>query len=74
VIRGETEHFTFIASAAEEGIIRAALDTGVPMTFGVLTTDTLEQALERSGGEWGNKGYDAAVAAVEMALLNRSID
>ncbi|MGH2705437.1 MAG: 6,7-dimethyl-8-ribityllumazine synthase [Actinomycetota bacterium] len=73
VVRGETEHFTFVAAAAQEGILRASLDTGVPMTFGVLTTDTVEQALERAGGEAGNKGYEAALDAVEMATLYREL-
>lgn len=69
VIRGETAHFDYVAGAAAEGIRRAALDTGVPVTFGVLTTDTLEQAMERAGGSHGNKGWDAAMAATEMASL-----
>jgi 6,7-dimethyl-8-ribityllumazine synthase len=73
VVRGETEHFTFVAAAAQEGILRASLDTGVPMTFGVLTTETVEQALERAGGEAGNKGYEAALDAVEMATLYREL-
>lgn len=69
VIRGETAHFEHVAGAAAAGIRRAALDTGVPVTFGVLTTDTLEQAMERAGGAHGNKGWDAAMAAMEMASL-----
>lgn len=73
VIRGETEHFTFVASAAQQGVLEAGLSTGLPVTFGVLTTDTLEQAIERSGGVWGNKGSEAARDAVEMANLYRSI-
>lgn len=73
VIRGETEHFTYVASAAQEGILRVTLDTGVPVTFGVLTTATVEQALDRAGGEMGNKGYDAALDAVEMANLRRDL-
>ncbi len=72
-IRGETEHFTYVASAAQEGILRAGLDTGIPMTFGVLTTESVEQAEERSGGTWGNKGYEAAMDAVEMANLHREL-
>lgn len=73
VIKGETDHSHFVAAAAQEGIVRAALDTGIPITFGVVTTDTVDQALERSGGEWGNRGYEAAANAVEMANLYREL-
>lgn len=73
VIKGETDHFHFVAAAAQEGILRASMKTGVPVTFGVLTTDTVDQALQRSGGEWGNKGYEAAAGAVEMANLYRDL-
>jgi len=73
LIRGETRHFDFIAAAAAQGISRAAEETGVPVAFGVLTTDSVEQALERAGGRLGNKGEEAARAAVEMALLRRAI-
>lgn len=66
VIRGETPHFDHVAGQAAEGIRRAAEDTGVPVVFGVLTTDTFEQAMERAGGAHGNKGWDAAMAAMEM--------
>lgn len=69
VIRGETPHFDLVAGQAAEGIRRVAEDTGVPVIFGVLTTDTLEQAVERAGGAHGNKGWDAAMAALEMASL-----
>ncbi len=69
VIRGETPHFDLVAGQAAEGIRRAAEDTGVPVIFGVLTTDTIEQAVERAGGVHGNKGWDAAMAALEMASL-----
>jgi len=69
VIRGATPHFDYVAAQAASGIQRAALDTGVPVIFGVLTTDTIEQAIERSGTKAGNKGADAAAAAVEMASL-----
>jgi len=69
VIRGETPHFDLVASQAAEGIRRVAEDTGVPVIFGVLTTDTLDQAVERAGGSHGNKGWDAAMAAIEMASL-----
>ncbi|MGH2717530.1 MAG: 6,7-dimethyl-8-ribityllumazine synthase [Actinomycetota bacterium] len=75
VIRGDTEHFTFVAAAAQEGILRVTLDTGVPVSFGVLTTEDVEQAEERSGGPGGdgagNKGYEVALDAVEMANLYR---
>jgi len=73
VIRGETPHFDHVANQASSGIARVALDTGVPVIFGVLTADTLEQAMERAGGKMGNKGYDAAVAAIEMANLMRGL-
>ncbi|MBI4278982.1 MAG: 6,7-dimethyl-8-ribityllumazine synthase, partial [Armatimonadetes bacterium] len=69
VIRGETAHFDHVAGQAASGIQRVALETGVPVIFGVLTTDTLEQALNRAGGKHGNKGRDAALAAIEMATL-----
>lgn len=69
VIRGETPHFDYVAGEAAAGIQRAAVETGVPCIFGVLTTDTLDQATERAGGKHGNKGWDAATAAMEMASL-----
>ena len=69
VIRGETAHFDFVAGEAARGIQAAALETGVPILFGVLTTDTVEQALERSGGAHGNKGWDCALAALQMIEL-----
>ena len=69
VIRGETAHFEHVSGQAAEGIRAAAQETGLPVAFGVLTTDTLEQALERAGGAHGNKGWDAALAAIEMASL-----
>lgn len=69
VIRGATAHFDYVAAQAAGGIARAALDTGQPVIFGILTTDTLEQAMDRAGGKSGNKGYDAALAAIEMAGL-----
>jgi 6,7-dimethyl-8-ribityllumazine synthase len=69
VIRGETAHFEHVAGQAAEGIRAAAQETGVPVAFGVLTTDTLEQALDRAGGAHGNKGWDAANAAIETASL-----
>ena len=69
VIRGETPHFDYVAEAAAAGLQQAALDTGTPVAFGVLTTDTMAQAEARAGGAYGNKGYDAALAAMEMASL-----
>lgn len=69
VIRGETPHFDHVAGQAATGIRRAAEVTGVPVVFGVLTTDTLEQAMDRAGGRHGNKGWDAAMAGMEMASL-----
>lgn len=69
VIRGETTHFEYVAGAAAAGIRRVGLDSGVPAIFGVLTTETLEQAMDRAGGAHGNKGWDAAIAAMEMASL-----
>jgi 6,7-dimethyl-8-ribityllumazine synthase len=74
VIRGQTDHFTFVAAAAQEGILRVSIDTGIPIIFGVLTTDDYEQAEDRAGGAAGNKGYEAALDAVEMANLYRSLD
>ncbi|AEY66535.1 6,7-dimethyl-8-ribityllumazine synthase [Clostridium sp. BNL1100] len=72
VIRGSTPHFDYVAGEVSKGIARISLDTGVPVIFGVLTTDTIEQAIERAGTKAGNKGYDAAVTAIEMAnLLNQ---
>jgi len=69
VIRGETPHFDYVAGEAARGIQQVALETGVPCIFGVLTTETLDQALDRAGGKHGNKGWDAAMAAMEMAGL-----
>ena len=69
VIRGETAHFDYVSMAVTQQVSRVTLDTGVPCLFGVLTTDTMEQALARSGGPRSNRGYDAALAALEMAEL-----
>jgi 6,7-dimethyl-8-ribityllumazine synthase len=69
VVRGETPHFDHVAGQAALGIRSAAEDTGVPVIFGVLTTDTLEQAIDRAGGKHGNKGWDAAMAALETASV-----
>ena len=73
VIRGETPHFDFVAGHAANGVGRASLDTGVPITFGVLTTDTTEQAEARAGGKLGNMGFQAAMAAIEMVSLLSSL-
>jgi 6,7-dimethyl-8-ribityllumazine synthase len=74
VLRGETPHFDYVAAGAADGIGRVALDTRVPVIFGVITADTLDQALERSGGRTGNKGFDAVTTAIEMANLMKKID
>jgi 6,7-dimethyl-8-ribityllumazine synthase len=73
VIRGDTPHFDYVAAECAAGLARAAGDTGIPVAFGVLTTDTVEQAEERAGGAHGNKGADAARAAVELASLMRKL-
>ena len=73
VIRGETPHFDYVAAEAAKGVAHAAIDTGVPVAFGVLTTNTLEQAIDRAGAKGGNKGFDAAMTAIEMANLLRSL-
>ena len=73
VIRGSTPHFDHIAAEVTKGIAKVNLDTGVPVIYGVITTDTLEQAIERSGSKAGNKGAAAAVSAIEMANLVKSI-
>jgi len=73
VIRGGTPHFDYIAGEVTKGIAKVNLDTGVPVIYGVITTDTIEQAVERSGTKAGNKGFDAAVSAIEMANLVKSI-
>jgi 6,7-dimethyl-8-ribityllumazine synthase len=73
VIRGETPHFDYVAAEAAKGIAQVASETGVPVAFGVLTTNTLEQAIDRAGAKGGNKGFDAAMTAVEMANLLRKL-
>ncbi len=73
VIRGETPHFEYVAGEAARGIGQVARETGLPVIFGVLTPNTLEQALERAGGKAGNKGYDAVLSAIEMANLMRRL-
>lgn len=73
VIRGSTPHFDYVAGEAAKGVARVQLDTGVPVVFGVLTTDTIEQAIERAGTKSGNKGWDAALSALEMSNLMRGL-
>jgi 6,7-dimethyl-8-ribityllumazine synthase len=73
VIRGATPHFEYIASEVSKGVAMIGLESDVPVTFGVLTTDNLEQAIERAGSKGGNKGWDAALSAVEMANLYREM-
>ncbi|MCX7880827.1 MAG: 6,7-dimethyl-8-ribityllumazine synthase [Ignavibacteria bacterium] len=73
VIRGATPHFDFIANEVAKGIAQVNLETGVPVVFGVLTTDTIEQAIERAGSKTGNKGFDAAMAAIELVSLMEKI-
>jgi 6,7-dimethyl-8-ribityllumazine synthase len=73
VIRGETAHFDYVAGTAASGVSSASLATGVPIAFGVLTTDTTEQAADRAGGKLGNQGYEAGMAAIEMANLFASL-
>lgn len=74
VIRGDTPHFDFVAGEASRGLADASTDSDIPLGFGLLTCDTLEQALARCGGEHGNKGWDAAIAALEMADLLDQMD
>jgi 6,7-dimethyl-8-ribityllumazine synthase len=74
VIRGETPHFDFVAGEASRGLADASTEYEIPIGFGLLTTDTLEQAAERSGGDHGNKGWDAAIAALEMSDLFERLD
>ncbi|MCK9219653.1 MAG: 6,7-dimethyl-8-ribityllumazine synthase [Bacteroidales bacterium] len=73
VIRGATPHFDYVAAEVSKGVAQVSLETGVPVIFGVLTTDNLEQAIERAGTKGGNKGFDAALAAIEMANVIPSI-
>ena len=74
VVKGETAHFDYVASEAARGVAEIARETGLPMTFGVLTTYTVEQAMDRSGGKLGNRGYDVAESAVKMATLFKEAD
>ncbi len=73
VVRGATPHFEYIAAEVAKGIAKVGLDTGLPVSFGVITADTLEQAIERAGTKAGNKGFDAAVDAIEMANLLKNV-
>jgi 6,7-dimethyl-8-ribityllumazine synthase len=73
VIRGDTPHFDYIAAEAAKGLGQVQMATGMPLAFGVLTTNTLEQAVDRAGAKSGNKGFDAAMTAIEMANLIRKL-
>jgi 6,7-dimethyl-8-ribityllumazine synthase len=73
IIRGATPHFEYVAAEASKGIAQVSLETQIPVIFGIITTDTLEQAIERAGTKAGNKGWDAALAAIEMADLSTKI-
>jgi len=74
VIRGETPHFDYVAGEAAKGVTNAALQTGIPVLFGIVTADTLEQAINRAGVKAGNKGFEAAMSAVELVNLYRTMD
>lgn len=74
VIRGSTPHFDYVAAEVSKGIAAVAVDTGVPVAFGVLTTDSIEQAIERAGTKSGNKGWEAALGAIEMVSLAAALD
>lgn len=73
VIRGATPHFEYVAAEVSKGVASASMETGVPMAFGIITSDTIEQAVERAGTKSGNKGWDAALTAIEMAQLLKKI-
>lgn len=73
VIRGSTPHFDYVAAEVSKGIVSASLGTGVPVAFGILTTDTIEQAIERAGTKSGNKGWEAALSAIEMLSLSSAL-
>ncbi len=73
VIRGATPHFEYVAAEVSKGIASASMDTGVPIAFGIITADTIEQAVERAGSKSGNKGWDAAITAIEMAQLMKKL-
>jgi len=74
VIRGATPHFTYISAEVSKGIAQLSLESTIPIAFGVITADTIEQAIERAGAKAGNKGWDAALSAIEMANLYRELD
>lgn len=74
VIRGSTPHFDYVAAEVSKGVAHVAMETGVPVAFGVLTTDSIEQAVERAGTKAGNKGWEAGVSAIEMIALGKSLD
>lgn len=74
VIRGGTPHFEYVAAEVTKGIAKIGLDTGMPVTYGVITAETIEQAIERAGTKSGNRGYDAAVSALEMASLLKNME
>ena len=73
VIRGATPHFDYVSAEVSKGVATVAMEAGIPVSFGVLTTDTLEQAIERAGSKAGNKGFDAAMTAIEMANLYKAL-
>lgn len=73
VIRGDTPHFDYVAAEVSKGIANAGMETGVPVIYGIITTDTLDQAIERAGAKAGNKGFDAALSAIEMANLYKRL-
>lgn len=73
VIRGATSHYEYVCNEVSKGVAHVSLETGIPVLFGVLTTDTIEQAIERAGTKAGNKGYDCALSAIEMVNLSREI-
>jgi 6,7-dimethyl-8-ribityllumazine synthase len=73
IIRGATPHFEYIAAEVSKGIATASMETGIPMAFGIITSDSIEQAIERAGTKSGNKGWDAAITAIEMAQLIKKI-
>ncbi len=74
VIRGDTPHFDYVAGQAASGILNASMQTGIPVMFGVITADTLQQALDRTGEKGDNKGYEAAMSAIEMVVMFREMD
>lgn len=74
VVRGDTPHFDYVAAESSKGISKLALESSIPVIYGVITTDTLEQAVERAGTKAGNKGWDAAMAAIEMVNLYRAME